>query len=170
MFFVRILAAAASVAMLAACTATLPVVERDGAYAQAFGSTSLEIFNNNGGDPILFLSSADEVKRKKLQVRIIGLCFSSCALFADKARPNVCVTKNASFGLHKMTTLTSQEISWTQNGVKDRVAFTLKSESDPPMSPDIAGWVEEHGGFPSKGFLFLSGKEELTKFWPLCDE
>jgi hypothetical protein len=102
---------------------------------------------NGGGRLDHFLALAAAVKAQKRTVIIAGPCFSACAIFADFARENVCITAAARFGFHRSS-----------------------NENDPPQSPDIAAWVEAHGGYPanSSGKLTMMEAAAVGQFWRTC--
>lgn len=144
--------------------------EQESAFSRAFGWDNETITSSNGGMVSTFLDAADEVVKTRRKVRIDGQCVSSCAVFADFARPNVCITERAVFKFHQTTrtlTFVSRE---TLRGIPiaERVRSVELRES-PPASPDILSWVEARGGFPSKGFLEMDATEAKS-FWSLCME
>lgn len=141
--------------------------QRDGSFAEAFGG-STTVSENGGGDVRIFTYAAEEVLRKGIKVRIDGRCDSACALFADLARPNVCVTENARFGFHKMLkSQTYTSSSMFMNATISTTVQTVQKREDPPHSQDIATWVNNRWGFPSYGLLVMKA-EDATEFWPTC--
>ena len=139
----------------------------DGSFAKVFGEGTT-ISANGGGDVWLFTAAAREIQEKGQHIQIDGRCMSACAIFADKARPNVCVTENASFGFHKLTV--SGELIRTP--MPSNMKFRGRSRSfvireDPVFSADIAAWVAAHGGFPTKGMLTMNAAT-ANAFWPMC--
>lgn len=102
------------------------------------------IRENRGGSLHDFEMLAALVRVRKTLIIIDGPCISACALFADMARQYVQITKSASFHFHKTSV-----------------------EEDPPQSPDIARWVNAHGGFPAfiSNCLTQMPFEEARRFW-----
>ncbi len=107
--------------------------------------------DNPGGSIYLFQMAADSVLAgARKQVVVDGLCGSSCAFFADKARARVCVTPRAVMAFHKGMV-----------GDDKRLRITLHH------SNDIEQWVMKHGGYPSNGMLEMRFAE-AKKFWRVC--
>ncbi len=105
---------------------------------------------NGGGYLAAFREAAHMVQGgARKSVIIDGECISACALFADLARPHVCITEHAVFKFHKAVFLPTQ------------------TRFDPDHSTDIARWVNKHGGFPREGFLEMR-ISEARRFWPVC--
>jgi hypothetical protein len=102
------------------------------------------IRQNRGGALINFEMLGALVLVRKKTIIIDGPCASACALFADLARQYVTITQRASFHFHKTS-----------------------NEDDPPHSPDIARWVNDHGGFPAfkSDCLTQMPFEEARRFW-----
>lgn len=151
--------------IIASGCATEPTVAiYDGAYRSAFGSDSRTIRGSVGGYAGIFLSAANEVQRHGWQIRIDGPCRSACALFADKARPNVCITARASFWFHMGRRIIVYSQMYALLPSRPREFPVLEP---PPQSADIDQWVQSHGGYPEHGFLTMSAKDALT-FWPRC--
>lgn len=111
------------------------------------------IHASEGGTVGRFLNAAEELKAEHALAIIDGWCASACTVFADKARPNVCITRRAVFLFHQATD-----------------DFTSKHE-DPSRfySPGIVAWVRAHGGFPTEGALQMHVRDATT-IWPLCNE
>lgn len=110
------------------------------------------IDDNPGGNALMFGKAAKLVHNGIIkQVVINGRCASACAYFADKARPHVCITKNAVLGFHK---------GWIGDR-EDRVFFDLIH------SADIQSWVMKKGGYPENGMLLMR-YGTAKKFWPTC--
>lgn len=166
---------ATTLVALALCGALLGCAteQKENAFLQAFGTLGWEndtISHSNGGIVSTFRDAAEEVVKTKRQVRIDGQCVSSCAIFADFARPNVCITERAVFKFHKTTRTVTFVSRETLRGIPiaERVRSVELRES-PPASPDIHAWVEARGGFPSKGFLEM-GATEAKAFWSPCEK
>ena len=139
----------------------------DGSFAKTFGEGTT-ISSSKGGEVELFARAAEEVRKKAWEITIDGPCMSACAIFADKARPNVCVTENASFGFHKII-ITGELV---RTPMPSNMKFRGRSRSfvikeDPVLSADIAAWVAAHGGFPTKGMLTMNAAT-ANAFWPMC--
>lgn len=114
------------------------------------------IKENMGGSADAFLFAAREILAgARSQVVVDGYCASACAYFADKARPRVCVTKNAVFAFHQGT-LELRDIT---------------EQNDPRLivvhSPDIEQWVKKRGGYPADGFLEMTFRD-AKRLWPPC--
>jgi hypothetical protein len=108
------------------------------------------VTHNYGGNGGLFWIAAYSAKWREYKIIIDGRCESACALFADKARPNVCITKFATFGFHQGT------------------KFTNGRRVDPDFhSNDIYTWVQNNGGFPKNGMLKMK-YNKAKKFWRDC--
>lgn len=126
----------------------------------AWSNPEKAVFGRNGcGDPCIvrysdgglimaFVNMASVIRSAGRSLIVDGPCASACAIMADKARPNVCVTTRAVFLFH---------MGFMMNG--RRVA--------PTTSFDIREWVYKHGGFPYDGFLTMDA-QEATEFWPVC--
>ncbi len=159
-------------AFLASCAT---VEEKDGAFVKAFGEAvgSNNVISNNGGGRVdLFEDAVSEVLKTGRKVRVDGRCTSACARFADKARPNVCITDKAVFRFHKTTGTRTLVRTVNPVAVSGMFSFSPRPTSyevryDPSLSPDIRTWVEKRGGFPSEGFLVMNAGE-AANFWPLC--
>lgn len=113
------------------------------------------VTDNLGGDPVIFGTVAKLVRTAHRSIVIDGQCYSGCAYFADKARPQVCVTRTARFGFHKGR--------WEIKGSGNTVFFDIIH------SPDIHKWVMSHGGYPVDGLLVMQ-YPETKKFWPICKQ
>ena len=112
------------------------------------------IKRNLGGNIVPFERAARAVRRgARQQVVIDGYCASACAIFADMARPHVCITKNAVFGFHK------------GRAQLEELRYTF----DPPHTRDILSWVQKNGGFPAETMLDMR-YTEAKRFWPTCIE
>lgn len=159
---------------LAMCGALLGCATgQERAFAKVFGwdtDVNGTISYSSGGTVSEFKDAAEEVVRMNRRIRIDGQCVSSCAIFADFARPNVCITERVVFKFHKTKRVISFVSKGTLHGIPiaERVRST-EAREPPPASPDINAWVEARGGFPSEGFLEMGAKEALA-FWPLCKE
>lgn len=113
---------------------------------------------NPGGEVKRFEAAARQIKRTGRRIVIDGPCGSACAILADRARGNVCVTSNAMFGFHKSALV-------QQYGYGGPVKVVRRF--DPKHSRDIAGWVKRHGGYPSKGFRVMSARD-ARRIWKPC--
>lgn len=112
--------------------------------------------NNPGGEVSAFKAAAREIKRTGRQVVIDGPCNSACAILADIARSQVCVTSRARFGFHKGYVI----------GLHEGRAYLL-GRFTPRQSRDIASWVSKHGGYPSKGMRVM-GSAQAGRIWKRC--
>jgi hypothetical protein len=113
---------------------------------------------NPGGEVSSFKAAAREIKRTGTRVIIDGPCYSACAILADQARKNVCVTSNARIGFHKGYVLAQPAAGGP--------AYLVK-RFNPSHSRDISRWVTRNGGFPSKGFRVM-GSGTAGKIWKRC--
>ncbi|MBP9711398.1 MAG: hypothetical protein KBD50_04055 [Candidatus Pacebacteria bacterium] len=136
--------------------------------------------DNDGGAIALFNSVAITVRKANILLVIDGYCASACALIADTARPNVCITANANFYFHMATYTKAKDpvasIEMPLPGTPEWYAGVesgeLIAERFPTkQSPDILKWIEEQGGFPL-GFKLeeMLGMNALqaSEFWPIC--
>jgi hypothetical protein len=114
--------------------------------------------SNPGGDVAQFRAAAHEIKRTGTRVIIDGPCYSACAILADIARRNVCVTKNAKFGFHQ-----GYIVAQAQNSGK----YYLLGRFKPPHSRDVNSWVSKNGGYPKKGYRMMSSKS-AGRIWKRC--
>jgi hypothetical protein len=116
------------------------------------------IENSPGGYLDRFERAAKAVHRgERRQIVIDGRCASACALFADLARPHVCITERAMLAFHKGS-----------GGNLDLTEGLVTFRFDPPQSKDIKQWVEQRGGYPTVGVLRMYS-DQAVRFWPLCD-
>jgi hypothetical protein len=113
---------------------------------------------NSGGEVGAFKAAAREIKRSGRRVVINGPCLSACAILADEARSNVCVTSKARFGFHKGFVLEQPTAGGPMRFVK---RFT------PRHSRDVAGWVNRNGGFPNRGFRYMNASA-AKHIWRGC--
>jgi hypothetical protein len=104
-----------------------------------------------GGNTGRFINAAQALKERHDLAFIDGWCASACTVFADKARPNVCITKHAIFLFHQAT----DDFTGAR---KDPSGF---------YSPGIVSWVRTHGGFPVNGLLRMRASDAVA-FWPIC--
>ena len=116
------------------------------------------VTNNPGGDVNAFKAAAREIKRTGQRVVIDGPCHSACAVLADIARKNVCVTKNAKFGFHQ-----GYVVAQAPSGGP----LYLMGRFKPSHSRDIARWVSKHGGYPKTGYR-LMGNTSAGRIWKRC--
>jgi len=115
---------------------------------------------NEGGYVAVALEVADQIVRNDKHLIIDGVCASACVLLADKARPNVCITKRALMSLHEGE---MQVEVW---------GFSIYSwPVTLPHSKDIDIWVKERGGYPKtkklEKFLHMP-YEDAKQFWKTC--
>ncbi|RWD43898.1 hypothetical protein [Mesorhizobium sp.] len=107
---------------------------------------TLIIAYDPGGVVSEYEAKAKMVLETQTRVEIIGDCYSACTLFADRARPNVCVTPDTRFYIHQAT-----EVS---TGRRSPVEY----------SPDLQSYIGEQ---PTDGWLLLT-YDDLTNFWSTC--
>lgn len=132
------------------------------------------ITSNNGGWVPDFKKAAEIVKRRNIHVKIDGACYSACAVFADAARPQVCITKRAEFYFHLGTNYKNLPVEFSfagASGVKRSwklFSVTVPvSTFEPEQSPLVRDWILQKGGFPADGFLKMD-YEAAQSFWPMC--
>jgi len=118
------------------------------------------VHSNNGGYIINFQLAADALTRSNTRLVIDGDCYSACAVAADQARVQTCITHRAVFYFHQASVPSMSRV-----GGKD---VEVRSDfGDPPQSPAIDTWVKGHGGYPKDGFLTMR-YAEAKKFWQTC--
>ncbi len=115
---------------------------------------------NYGGEIHKFKSAGNKIARNKEQLVINGDCASACVIAAEIAKPRACITPKARFGFHKAFIFVETEA----NGEK---VLTKTNLHDMPVSPKLAKWVNDRGGFPVDPLLWMS-YAEAQKFWPSC--
>jgi hypothetical protein len=113
---------------------------------------------NAGGEIGAFRAAARAIRKSGRRVVIDGPCLSACAILADQARRNVCVTANARFGFHQ-----GYIVARPRGGGS---AF-LVGRFAPSHSRDIAGWVKRNGGYPSRGWRVM-GAPTAQRIWRRC--
>ena len=103
---------------------------------------------NGGGRVVDFEALAIAATEEGRDVVIDGPCGSACALFADLARPRVCIMPAASFHFHRVS-----------------------DGSVPPDRPDIVAWVQRHGDFPTQAsgrYTTMDFEAARDFFRPCC--
>jgi hypothetical protein len=132
------------------------------------------ITSNDGGLVSEFKKAAEIVKRRNIRVKIDGKCYSACAVFADAARPQVCITKKAEFYFHLGTNYKNLPVEFSFAGASGEKRswklFTVSvpvSRFEPEQSPLIHDWIIKNGGFPASGFLKMNYRAAKS-FWPMC--
>ncbi len=116
------------------------------------------VTNNPGGDVAVFKAAAREIKRTGRRVVIDGPCSSACAILADMARSNVCVTSNAKFGFHQ---------GYIVGQKAGGGPVYLLGRFKPKHSRDVARWVANNGGYPKKGYRVMSNRS-ASRIWKRC--
>ena len=146
----------------------------EGSFKRVFGEDVVDtIYDNRGGRDDYFLLAAEEVLKNGRYIKIDGECHSACVLFADKARPNVCITGNAVFRFHMQTTRFMHVLITEVDGVLAYQETLLEFRDPMTLSDDIDEWVMKHGGYP-KGdppdidSLLKMDSKEVSAFWPMC--
>lgn len=102
---------------------------------------------DGGGLIVAYVGVATQFLRNGKTLVIDGPCYSACAILADFARPNVCITSRATFQFH--------------------MAYGAFRRFEPPASSDVRAWVISRGGFPEDGFLPMPF-QDARQFWPKC--
>ncbi len=125
----------------------------DPLYA-AFGECGnpCHITANTGGYVDVFQRAAHVVLQKQIPVIVDGICLSGCSLFADMARPNVCVTPLVALGFHKGF---------------GRFRDGRWRHFDPTYSRDIHDWVRARGGFSATSMLMMPFAH-AARIWRAC--
>lgn len=118
------------------------------------------VHTNNGGYIIDFELAADALARSDTKLVIDGDCYSACAVAADLARTQTCITHRAAFHFHQASVRSVRSIAGKD--VEVRSDF-----GDPPQSPPIDAWIKKRGGYPKDGFLTMR-YAEAKKFWQTC--
>jgi hypothetical protein len=142
---------------LAVAIGTAPAREIWNPMIDAFGGCSAPglkdctITQSEGGVVSHFYAAANYVRGTGMQVKIDGLCDSACVLFADLARPNVCVTEDAVMRVHTVRFKSPP----------------LTIYRDMPFSEDLRGYIAGRGGQPTTRLMTIAG-DVLLRFWPLC--
>lgn len=145
--------------------------------------TECTIYFNDGGLIDDFLEAARIIKRIGSRVAIAGPCYSACTIFADKARPQVCITKAAEFFFHQGRIKAKHSLALPAPSAIARLLFNRGEVRDMAFifsfevvgriatldvyNPDISEWLHRHGGLPADGWLGMMHKEALA-FWPRC--
>lgn len=149
--------AAAVVAMLCVAPSTGPMADTVKTALGCSGNPCV-IKRNPGGEISAFEAAAREIKSSGRRVVVDGPCYSACAILADIARGNVCVTSRAKFGFHQ---------GYVVGRVKVGGPLKLIGRFKPTHSTDIDRWVAKNGGFPRKGFRIM-GVKQARKIWKRC--
>lgn len=111
---------------------------------------------NEGGNGSEFLRAAYELQPGDL-VHIDGPCYSGCSIFADYARPRVCVTSRTVMGFHQGAQLDNDS--------------KIVGYFSPTYQKDLTLWVYSKGGFPNTWTnqpLLTMRYPEVLQFWPRC--
>lgn len=145
-------------ALLVGALLSTPLAAREtySVIKEVFNCTSYTeecvVKENPGGAVVAFIAAAFDILEHKTPVRIIGECASACTMFADKARPYVCVTQDTVMRFHAA--------SKVEHGhVTERL--------DVSYSDDLQAWINSRGGLPEEGLIVLAG-DALLRYWPLC--
>lgn len=114
---------------------------------------------NHGGNIDAFLDATHRLVSEGRSLVINGPCDSACSLAAAIARPHVCITARATFGLHKGTV--------SQGGV------ALSRFDMTAMYPrDIAHWIHRKGGLPGVDVhdrrLLIMQNRDARRFFRVC--
>ncbi len=144
----------------------------DNPIQQAFGDCGnpCRIRSSMGGPVSIFRAAAEAVHKTRMRVIIDGVCPSGCPLFADWARPYVCITPNAVFLFHMARRYSQDDLTCTRSGTLEvhvRENARIEEYNEPPHSQDIKDWAKPYGGFPIFNILPMY-VSEAQRFWPLC--
>src|SRR3989344_2901979 len=139
------------------------------------------INDSSGGYIDDFQAAAQAVKRENRPVTISGGGTSACALFADLARPQVCITVQAHFHFHMGTEYAfalNLNIFWRPAfmswGWKKMLSEGLIVETGkliPDHSSDVLRRVNANGKFPMtdvEAEMTQMSAYEASIFWPWC--
>lgn len=134
---------------------------------QAHCRSTCTIYNNPGGDVVIFQAAAQEIMDEGKHLIIDGFCASACVMMADIARSNTCITEDAMIAVHQASIIrvTGKAVI---DGREVPIGRLVRRE-DPPASNDINAWVGAHGGYPSKGVMLIPVRD-ARQFWPMCGE
>lgn len=133
---------------------------------------------NYGGTPLLHRWAAERVLEKGTQVRIEGICYSACVIFASMARTNVCITGDAKMGIHlgirqvyynekheKVDITSIPNFEWGRPPPK---GFYARDEYfTPKYGDDIIAWADQHGKMTGDE-MYVMTHEEALQFWRPC--
>jgi hypothetical protein len=121
------------------------------------------ISNNYGGEISEFLRAADEVHKEHLQCVIEGVCESACVIFADKARPNVCIDRDANFDFHLVADWKMEYVG--NKPIKKVVRYRFPTE----QSDDIKKWLSMQAPLQVDRFVILdSSRADWLGLFHLC--
>ena len=128
------------------------------AYVAAHADpVNYRILYSPGGNLAQFRETAAELRKAKTPIIVDGPCYSACTVLVDEDRAQVCITERAVFGYHQGTV-----VGWlsAQHGqTEDRTQV--------PYSPDVAAWIEAHGGLPTADVLMMR-YPDASGFYRAC--
>jgi len=107
--------------------------------------------DHDGGDIEIFAAKYDKIKKSGRKVVIDGLCFSACTIVASLPKDQVCVTPNASLGVHLAESDDGVDTEYTDWAVKKYYPLALQD------------WIKKHGGL-SEEPKYVKGNDLLTIF------
>ncbi len=137
------------------------------------------VSDNRGGIPIMYRWAAERVLEKGTKVRIEGVCYSACVIFASIAKENVCITHEARMGIHMgrrrayfnarneevdITTIPGIEYFMPPpKGIEARLV-----DYTPLYGDDINEWALKNNKMPRSMEMYVMTHEEALQFWRLC--
>ena len=145
---------------------------------KVFGCTSSPciVGHNMGGLIDDFAAALKEIERRqKMEHRqwtvvFTGDCGSTCALFLDRGRHYVKITRQTMLLFHQARELHDGDYSCTAAGVVVRPGSVPIRYFAPPQSSDVDEKVRKRGGYPQDDFLTIPAWElgiwELYKLEP----
>ncbi|MBX4192143.1 hypothetical protein KW798_01525 [Candidatus Parcubacteria bacterium] len=107
-----------------------------------------DIKENLGGSVALYALAGYAAHLSNKRFRILGICASACAVFADLARDKVCMMPRTVFLFHKWRWSTG-EFAETRH------------------SPDVHAMVLAYGGFPEEGVTKVYARN-AKHIWHAC--
>jgi hypothetical protein len=120
-----------------------------------------------GGIIDTFREAAKEVQRDGDTIVISQGCNSSCVIFADLARKNVCITQTALLGVHKATMLRF-DAQFSDDTGRWETKINILKRYDQPQSPDLDQAIRrELGGYPLNGVRLIP-INVAKRFWRIC--
>ncbi len=107
--------------------------------------------DHDGGDIEVFAEKYERIKKSGRKVVIDGLCFSACTIVASLPKDQVCVTPNASLGVHLAADDDGPDVEYTERAVKKYYPKALQD------------WIKQHGGLQERP-KYVKGKDLLAIF------
>lgn len=138
-------AALLALLVVAGCAAPLPEADR-------------YIWDDPGGNLVQREREVAITALRGERVAIMGNCASACLMFLTL--PNVCVSPNATLGMHSIIHSETREIANTPESIRGRLFYATR------LPPGLAEyWWEHYGGRPREGHTKMSGAEFISRGW-----